>query len=86
MKVVIFGTTGMIGRGVLLEALDSPDVTGVLSVVRHRSDVDHPKLRQIAHDDFEDCQQVPPTTRLTKSFDCEPCDPLDCRTHPSGSL
>ena len=54
MKVVIFGASGLIGGGVLMEALDSPEVTAVLSVGRRTLDVEHAKLRQIVHDDFED--------------------------------
>ena len=53
LNVVIFGATGMVGRGVLLEALDSPSVGKILSVSRRPSDVAHPKLRQQLHDDFE---------------------------------
>ncbi|MGA7303264.1 MAG: NAD(P)H-binding protein [Rhodothermales bacterium] len=53
MNIVIFGATGMVGRGVLLEALDSPDVDKVLIVSRYSSDVQHPKLRQLIQDDFE---------------------------------
>ena len=29
MKVVIFGASGLIGGGVLMEALDNPEVTAV---------------------------------------------------------
>jgi len=51
---VIFGATGLIGKGVLLEALDAEDVTEVLTVGRREVDVEHPKLTQVAHDDFLD--------------------------------
>ena len=54
MKVVVFGASGLIGGGVLMEALDSPEVTSVLSIGRRALDLDHPKLRHIVHDDFED--------------------------------
>lgn len=58
MNIVIFGASGMIGWGVLLEALDSPAVTRVLSVGRRTLDIEHPKLRQIVHEDFEDFGSV----------------------------
>jgi hypothetical protein len=48
----------MVGRGVLLEALDSPGIVGVLSVGRHELDLEHPKLRQIVHDNFEDFDAI----------------------------
>jgi len=54
MKVVIFGATGMVGKGVLLECLDDPRVESVLVVVRDHIDVSHPKLREIIHQDFFD--------------------------------
>ena len=52
MKVVVFGATGMIGSGVLLECLRDPRVTAVLTVGRSRASPDHPKLTQLVHGDF----------------------------------
>ena len=52
MKVVIFGATGMVGKGVLLECLDDARVEHVLLVSRHATDVSHPKIREIVHGDF----------------------------------
>jgi uncharacterized protein YbjT (DUF2867 family) len=54
MKVVIFGATGMVGKGVLLECLDDARVERVVVVSRHPIDVSHPKLREIVHQDFFD--------------------------------
>jgi uncharacterized protein YbjT (DUF2867 family) len=54
MKVLIFGATGMVGKGVLLECLDDARVDQVLVVSRHPIDVNHPKLREIVHRDFFD--------------------------------
>ncbi len=54
MKVVIFGATGMVGKGTLLECLDDERVESALVVVRHRIDLSHPKLREIIHKDFFD--------------------------------
>jgi uncharacterized protein YbjT (DUF2867 family) len=54
MKVVIFGATGMVGKGVLLECLDDPRVESVLIVVRNHIGVSHPKLREIIHGDYFD--------------------------------
>ena len=52
MKVVLFGATGMIGSGVLLECLDSPRVSSVIAVSRSLTGRSHPKLREIVHGDF----------------------------------
>ena len=54
MRVILFGSTGMVGQGVLRECLLDPDVTEVLAVVRSASGRQHPKLREIVHRDFTD--------------------------------
>ena len=54
MRIILFGATGMIGRGVLLECLADPIVSHVLSISRRATDVQHAKLKQIVHDEFTD--------------------------------
>ena len=54
MKVLIFGATGMIGRGVLLECLRDPGVEVVVSVGRAPTGVLDGKLREIVHQNFAD--------------------------------
>ncbi len=54
MKVIITGTTGMVGKGVMLECLDHPKVTKVLSISRRPPDVEHEKLEILIHNDFSD--------------------------------
>lgn len=54
VKVVLFGATGMVGSGVLLECLDSPRVSSIIAVSRSTSGRAHPKLREIIHADFLD--------------------------------
>lgn len=54
MRALLFGATGMIGQGVLRECLLDPDVESVLSIVRHPTGQQHPKLREIVHGDFLD--------------------------------
>jgi uncharacterized protein YbjT (DUF2867 family) len=54
MNVVIFGATGMVGKGVLLECLDDERVDRVLVVSRRPVAIAHPKLRELVHDDFFD--------------------------------
>ncbi|MFD7840337.1 epimerase [Streptomyces sp. NPDC059761] len=50
MNVILFGGTGMIGRGVLRECLRDDSVTAVLSVSRTPLGVSHPKLRERIQD------------------------------------
>ena len=44
MKIIIFGATGMVGQGVLREALNADDVSQVLAVGRSPLAINHPKL------------------------------------------
>jgi uncharacterized protein YbjT (DUF2867 family) len=52
MKVIITGTTGMVGEGVLLECLNHPQITEVLSVSRKPAGITHPKLKEYIVTDF----------------------------------
>lgn len=52
MKVIVTGTTGMVGEGVLLECLANSQVTQVLSVSRKPTGLTHPKLREYIVQDF----------------------------------
>ena len=54
MKVVIFGATGMVGKGVLLECLDDARIERVLLVSRQPVDVTHPKVLDVVHQNFFD--------------------------------
>ena len=58
MKVIIFGATGMIGKGVLLECLDDGRVEQVLTIGRTQMELEHDKLKQLAHQDFTDFSPV----------------------------
>jgi uncharacterized protein YbjT (DUF2867 family) len=52
MNVVLFGATGMVGAGALLECLADPRVTSVLAITRSPTGRSHPKLREVLHTDF----------------------------------
>ncbi|AII53668.1 hypothetical protein N008_17015 [Hymenobacter sp. APR13] len=52
------GTTGMVGEGVLLECLNSPEVEQVLSISRRPSGHQHPKLRELLHEDFQNLTPI----------------------------
>jgi uncharacterized protein YbjT (DUF2867 family) len=57
-KVIVTGATGMVGKGVLLECLDHPQIGEVLSISRNLLDLEHPKLRQLIHSDFSNFDGV----------------------------
>jgi uncharacterized protein YbjT (DUF2867 family) len=52
VNVIIFGATGMVGAGVLMECLEDPRVRSVLVVGRRPCGVTHPKLRETLREDF----------------------------------
>jgi len=58
MKAILFGTTGMVGQGVLRECLPSQEVDMVLSIGRRTTGQQHPKLREIALQDFTDFSSI----------------------------
>ena len=65
MKVLLFGSTGMVGQGVLRECLNDPVVSEVISVVRTSTGRKHAKLREIVHADFANFS--------TLRFDADAC-------------
>lgn len=52
MKVIITGTTGYVGEGVMLSCLDNPEIEKVLSVSRRPCGHTHPKLEEYIVPDF----------------------------------
>lgn len=52
IRVIITGTTGMVGEGVLHECLQHPDVEAVLIINRKSLGITHPKLKELIHEDF----------------------------------
>jgi uncharacterized protein YbjT (DUF2867 family) len=54
MNVVLFGATGMVGAGALLECLDDARVASVLAITRTPTGRSHPKLREVVQADFFD--------------------------------
>ena len=58
MKIIITGTTGMVGEGVLHVALGHPAVEEVLIVNRKSLGLTHPKLKELIHADFFDLSSI----------------------------
>ena len=58
MKLLVFGSTGMVGAGALREALEAPEVESVLSIGRQSCGVVHPKLRELLLADLFDVASV----------------------------
>lgn len=66
IKVIITGTTGMVGEGVLHECLQSDKVESVLVINRRTLGVTHPKLKEIIHSNFFD---ITPIEQELKGYD-----------------
>ena len=58
IRAIITGTTGMVGEGVLHECLQHPQVEAVLVINRKPGGVQHPKLKEIIHQDFFDFSPI----------------------------
>lgn len=58
IKAIITGSTGMVGKGVLLECLHNPLVSDVLVINRQPVGIQHSKLREIIHNGFYDLSSI----------------------------
>ena len=54
-NVLITGSTGMVGKGVLLECLDHDMIKEVRLINRRSTDIKNPKIKEFVHADFSDC-------------------------------
>lgn len=54
MKAIILGSTGMVGKSVLLECVEDKDVEAVLLINRRPLNFSHDKVTEIIHRDFMD--------------------------------
>jgi nucleoside-diphosphate-sugar epimerase len=66
IKVIVTGASGMVGEGVMHEALNHPAVDEVLVIGRKTCGTTHPKLKEIIISDFFDLSAVTP---LLKDYD-----------------
>ncbi|RBQ10231.1 NAD-dependent epimerase/dehydratase family protein [Pedobacter miscanthi] len=57
-NVIITGTTGMVGEGVLMQCLNNPEIDSVLVINRKSNGYTHPKLKEIIHADFFDFSSI----------------------------
>ena len=54
MKIIITGSTGMVGKAVLLESIDDTRITEILLINRNPIGISHPKVKEVIHKDFMD--------------------------------
>jgi len=58
IQAIIFGSTGMVGEGVLHECLKHSAVESVLVINRRSCGVEHEKLKEIIHKDFHNFSSI----------------------------
>jgi uncharacterized protein YbjT (DUF2867 family) len=58
VKVILFGSTGMVGQGVLRECLLDPEIAEVLAIGRSATGQQHTKLRELVRDDLFDLSDI----------------------------
>jgi uncharacterized protein YbjT (DUF2867 family) len=58
VNVILFGATGMVGAGALIECLADPRVRSVVAVTRSATGRHHPKLREVLHENFFEYQAL----------------------------
>jgi uncharacterized protein YbjT (DUF2867 family) len=56
MRAIIFGATGMVGKGLLIECLENEKIESILVIGRQSCALADPKLQEILHGDFFDYQ------------------------------
>lgn len=69
--VIITGTSGMVGKGVLLECLEDPRIEKVLVINRKSIAVKHPKLEELILPNFNDLSGI--QTKLKNYHACFFC-------------
>ena len=57
-KVIITGSTGMVGKGVLLECLESPVIEKVLLINRNSLKMSHSKIEEVLLKDFTKMEDI----------------------------
>lgn len=58
LKIIITGSTGMVGKAALLECLESEHVSEILLINRNSVDLKHPKIKEIIHKNFQDFSPI----------------------------
>lgn len=52
IKAIITGSTGMVGKAVLLECIERNEVESILLINRKSAGITHPKIKEVLHSDF----------------------------------
>lgn len=70
-NILITGSTGMVGKGVLLECIDHSSISGINLINRRSVDIEHPKINEMIHGEFQDFSGLSDSLRsLDACFFC----------------
>ena len=70
-KVLIFGSTGMVGKGVLLECIDQPVIEEIILINRRPIDIRSPKVTEFIQNDFTEMSAMGiPLEEIDACFYC----------------
>ncbi|MCT4580607.1 MAG: NAD-dependent epimerase/dehydratase family protein [Flavobacteriales bacterium] len=58
MKIIITGSTGMVGKSVLLEGLEDDRITEILLINRNSVNLTHPKVKELLLNDFSNFSSI----------------------------
>jgi hypothetical protein len=58
IRAIVFGASGMVGEGVLITALQHPDVESVLVIGRRPCGIKNARIKEILHQDFFDYSPI----------------------------
>lgn len=58
MNVIITGSTGMVGKSVLLECLEDSRIDKILVINRHSIKMNHSKIEELIHQDFTNLEPI----------------------------
>ncbi|MCL3781926.1 NAD-dependent epimerase/dehydratase family protein [Prolixibacteraceae bacterium JC049] len=58
MKVIITGSSGMVGKGALIECVEDERIERVLIINRKSIHYTHPKVKEVIHADFSDFNSI----------------------------
>ena len=57
MRVIITGSTGMVGKGVLFQCIEDDRIKEILLINRTLLNIDHPKVKELLCKDFLDLEK-----------------------------
>ena len=58
MRVIITGSTGMVGKGVLFQCMEDDRIKEILLINRTSLNIDHPKVKELLCENFLELKNI----------------------------